>query len=115
MKRVVLVLALIFADIRTLAAQSAASLSPAAREFVSVPGPVVALTHVKVIDGTGAPPAADQTVVIDNGKITAVGSAATVRGPAGATVMALAGSTVIPGLFGLHDPTFCTTSTLRRV
>jgi imidazolonepropionase-like amidohydrolase len=67
---------------------------------------VVALTHVRVIDGTGAPPAEDQTIVISNGKITAVGPAARVTVPQGAQVMALAGKTVIPGLFGMHDHTF---------
>ena len=34
---------------------------------------MIALTHVKLIDGTGAPARDDQTVVIENGRITAVG------------------------------------------
>ncbi|MBI4420664.1 MAG: amidohydrolase family protein, partial [Gemmatimonadetes bacterium] len=85
------------------------SLSPSVREFVSVDAPVIALTHVKVIDGTGAPPADDQTVVIQSGKIQAIGSSARVQAPAGARVMDLRGHTVIPGLVGMHNHTFYTT------
>src|SRR5262245_5541464 len=81
-------------------------LSPAVKEYVSVDAPVVALTHARVIDGTGAPSAADQTIVIANGKIQSIGPAAAARVPAGARVMDLTGKTVIPGIVGLHDHTF---------
>src|SRR5580658_1389042 len=74
--------------------------------FVSVNEPVIALVHVRVIDGTGAPPAEDQTIVIDHGKIAAVGSAASVNVPASAKRMDLAGHTVIPGLVGMHEHLF---------
>jgi len=73
------------------------------REYVSVDAPVVALTHVQVIDGSGGPVARDQTVVIAKGRIQVVGSAATVQVPAGAKVLDLPGHTVIPGMVGLHD------------
>jgi hypothetical protein len=45
------------------AAQSplAGTLSPAVREFVNVDDPVIALTHVRVIDGTGAAPRVDRS------------------------------------------------------
>jgi imidazolonepropionase-like amidohydrolase len=85
-------------------------LSQGARRFVSVDTPVVALTHVRVVDGTGAAPADDQTIVISNGRIQQVGPAASVRPPAGARVMDLTGHTVIPGIVGMHDHTFYTTS-----
>ncbi|MBI4420294.1 MAG: amidohydrolase family protein [Gemmatimonadetes bacterium] len=91
----------------SLLAQSAAQLAPQVREqYVAVAEPVVALTHVRVIDGTGAAPQEDQTVLIDNGRIRAVGPAATVPVPAAARVMELRGKTVIPGLFGMHNHTF---------
>ncbi|HEX6643615.1 MAG TPA: amidohydrolase family protein [Gemmatimonadales bacterium] len=92
------------------AAQSAAQLSPAAKRFVSVEGPVVALEHVRVVDGTGAAPKEDQTVVIANGKIESVGPSANAAIPAGATRLDLAGHTVLPGFVGLHNHTFYTTS-----
>ena len=40
--------------------------------FVSVDAPVVALTNVRVIDGTGAPARANQTIVIQDGNIAEV-------------------------------------------
>jgi imidazolonepropionase-like amidohydrolase len=83
---------------------SAQVLSPEVKSFMSVDSPVVALTHVRVIDGTGGPVREDQTVVLSGGKIQAVGSAAAI--PSGAKVMDLAGRTVIPGLVGMHDHLF---------
>src|SRR5439155_13190894 len=78
-------------------------MQPGIQPFVSVDAPVIALVHVRVIDGTGAAAAEDQTIVIDHGKIAALGSAATVAVPAGARRMDLAGHTVIPGLVGMHE------------
>src|SRR5688500_6550596 len=90
-------------------AQSAASLSQQVRQpYVSVSEPVVALTNVTVIDGTGSAPKPNQTVVIQNGRIAEVGPSASVKAPAGARTMDLAGSTVIPGLVGMHDHLFYT-------
>lgn len=80
------------------------SLSPDFKSFVSVDAPVVALTHVRVVDGTGAPAREDQTIVISGGKVQAVGAASVV--PAGAKVMDLSGYTVLPGLVGMHDHLF---------
>jgi imidazolonepropionase-like amidohydrolase len=92
-----------------LSAQTYASLSTDTREYVSVNEPVVALIGVRVIDGTGAEPRDGQTVLIENGRIAAVGTAASVRVPQGARTLDLSGHTVIPGLIGLHDHTFYTT------
>ena len=52
------------------------TLSPGVQRFVKVNAPVVALTHVRVIDGTGAAAREDQTVVLSNGKIAEVSDAA---------------------------------------
>jgi imidazolonepropionase-like amidohydrolase len=81
----------------------APQLSSATKAFVTVDAPVVALTHVRLIDGTGRPPADDQTVVIRDGRIAEVGPATSTPAPSGATVLSLAGRTVIPGMVGLHD------------
>jgi predicted amidohydrolase len=94
-----------------LGAQTA---SPNVQRFISVEDPVVALTHVRVVDGTGAEPVADQTVVIANGRISAIGPTGSAKLPDGAKVMDLNGYTVIPGIVGLHDHTFYTTN-LRSV
>ena len=79
------------------------TLSPAVRQFVSVDAPVVALTHARVIDGTGAPARENQTIVISAGKIQSVSDAAP---PAGAKVLDLTGDSVMPGLVGMHDHMF---------
>jgi imidazolonepropionase-like amidohydrolase len=81
------------------------SLSPEVRAFVKVDAPVVALTHVRVIDGTGAAAREDQTVVISKGKIESVGDASA-NVPKDAQVLDLHGYTVIPGLVGMHDHMF---------
>jgi imidazolonepropionase-like amidohydrolase len=92
-------------------AQTAGELPEAVAEYVKVQAPVVALTGVQVVDGTGAPPIANATVVIRDGVIEAVG--ADVEVPAGAEVLDLPGHTVIPGIVGLHDHTFYTTAGRR--
>ncbi|MDX2191857.1 MAG: amidohydrolase family protein [Gemmatimonadales bacterium] len=93
-----------------LGAQAYEQLGPQAKAYVTVPEPVVALVGVSVVDGTGAPPKAEQTVLIERGVIRAVGPSASVAVPAGARRMELAGHTVLPGFVGMHDHTFYTTS-----
>lgn len=77
-----------------------------ADEFVHARAPLVALRHVRVIDGTGARAKADQTLVIENGHVRQVGDAADTPAPPGALVLDLPGHTVIPGLVGMHDHLF---------
>ena len=88
------------------AAQPADTLSAAVRRFVEVGEPVVALTGVQVVDGTGSPAASGRTILIRDGRIAAVGPDAEVDIPGGARVLALDGHTVVPGFVGLHDHTF---------
>ncbi len=94
------------AGILTAAATAQNRFTPGTQPFIAVGAPVVALTHVRIIDGTGAAPAENQTVVIDHGKIAAVGSAAGVAVPSGAQTLDLTGSTVIPGMVGMHEHLF---------
>ena len=89
-----------------LAAQAANSLAPGVREFVKVSAPVVALTHARVIDGTGSPVRTDQTIVIADGKIQSIGDSSSESVPSGAQVIDLTGKTVIPGLVGMHEHMF---------
>src|SRR5215831_15962994 len=104
MRRVVSQIALCGLVASSAGAQPASQLSPEVREFVKVDAPVVVLNHVRVIDGTGAAPRADQAMVIQNGKIVAMGDAASVKIPDQAKVLDYANLyTVIPGLVGMHN------------
>lgn len=73
------------------------------REFVAVDAPLVALTNARVIDGTGAPARAGQTLILRQGAIETIGATGTVAVPAGAQVIDLAGKSVLPGLVMLHE------------
>jgi imidazolonepropionase-like amidohydrolase len=88
------------------APQAARSASPEPQPFVSVEAPVLALEHVRVIDGTGAQATEDQTIIVSDGKIERVGPASSTAAPAGARLIDLSGRTVIPGLVGMHDHMF---------
>lgn len=87
-------------------AAGAQAVSPTVRPYVAVSAPVVALTHVRVIDGTGAAAVEDQTIVITNGIISAVGPSAGTAIPPGAEVKDLTGRTVLPGLVMVHEHFF---------
>jgi imidazolonepropionase-like amidohydrolase len=96
-----------------LSAQTLASLVPSVRQYVAVDASTVALTHVQVIDGTGAGPKRDQTIVVSGGKIVTLGPSGSVSIPGGARVQDLSGHTVIPGMVGLHNHTFYYTASPR--
>jgi imidazolonepropionase-like amidohydrolase len=73
------------------------------RAFIKTDAPVIVLTHVRVIDGTGAAAKEDQTLVLRNGTIAELGDASRVRAPEGATTIDLTGKSVIPGLVMVHE------------
>ena len=83
-----------------------AGAQPDRNSFVRVGNKTFALTHVRVIDGTGAAAADDQTIVVADGKIASVGPAASTTIPAGAQTVDMTGYTVLPGLVGMHDHMF---------
>jgi imidazolonepropionase-like amidohydrolase len=84
----------------------AQNLSPEVRAFVKVEAPLVALTHVRVIDGTGATAREDQTIVLSKGKIESISEGSAAKVPQDAQVLDLHGYSVIPGLVGMHDHMF---------
>jgi imidazolonepropionase-like amidohydrolase len=96
-------IAAILALVAAPAAAQQRSLPPAVRQYVSVDAPVLALTHARVVDGTGAPARDDQTIIVRGERIAAVGASGAVAIPQGAHEIDLTGKTVIPGIIGLHD------------
>src|SRR5216684_7463598 len=66
-----------------------------------VPRPLV-FTHATVIDGTGAAPRRDQTVVITGDRIAALGRGGRLKPPVDAQTIDAAGRFLIPGLWDMH-------------
>ncbi|HJO05644.1 MAG TPA: amidohydrolase family protein [Acidobacteriota bacterium] len=92
------------------AASMPQELSEEVLEYGAVQARGVALTHVRVVDGTGAPAMEDQTILIRDGLIARIDDADSVDLGAAIEVVELDGHTVIPGLVGLHDHSYYTTS-----
>lgn len=78
----------------------------AASPFVAYEPSLLAFAHADVVDGTGAPIRRDQTLVIEHGKIRALGASGRVDIPRGATVIDARGKTLLPGLVMLHEHMF---------
>src|SRR5215472_6718643 len=80
------------------------------KDFIRVPAGMIALEHVRVIDGAGAPAKNDQTILISGDKITAIGASRSAQIPAGANRLDFTGYTALPGLVGMHDHLFYSAS-----
>ena len=93
-----------------VSAQSAAELGERARAFVRYGEPVIAITGVQVVDGTGSPARPGQTVVLRDRRIESVSPDGEAVIPDGARHLDGRGHTLIPGLVGVHNHTFYTTA-----
>ncbi len=76
------------------------------QQFIRYDAPLITLTNVRVIDGTGAPARENQTIVIRDGKIEWVGPADDAKVTGTVKVVDLNGYTVLPGLVGMHNHMF---------
>ena len=99
MRRILIALAAAFAAVPAAA-------QPAAAPYVAYPAADLAFTHVEVVDGTGARPARDMTVLVRGGRIAELGPARRVKVPAGTTVIDGAGKTLLPGFVMVHEHYF---------
>jgi len=66
------------------------------------PADILAITHVTIVDMTGAPPRADQTIILKKERIAAIGTSHAVAIPSGAQVLDAHGKFLIPGLVDMH-------------
>ncbi|HWS68438.1 MAG TPA: amidohydrolase family protein [Steroidobacteraceae bacterium] len=96
--------------VTALSVAKATTLGSEVAPYVLVSAPNVALRHVNVIDGTGAMSRSDQTVVIFDGRVTAIGPSTTTPVPEGAEIHDCPGYSVLPGLVGMHDHLFYSAS-----
>lgn len=76
---------------------------PPASAVITYRDPVIAIQHVRLIDGTLAAPRENQTVVISHGRIAAVGADAQTSVPSKAKTIDGRGFTLTPGFVGTHD------------
>lgn len=72
--------------------------------YIEYSQPVIAIAHVRVIDGTGAPAVPDQTVLISNGTIRSIEKSNAT--PPNAFVIDGTGKTLMPGYVGTHNHLF---------
>jgi len=78
---------------------------PDVQPFVHLAAGRTAITHLRIIDGTGAPPIEDATLLIDGAKIGAVLPAGSAI-PSSYRVTDGSGETALPGIVGMHDHMF---------
>ena len=71
---------------------------PSAPAFAKKHPPVLAIRGGTLIDGNGGPPLADATVVVQEGRISAVGASKDVSIPRGAKIVDARGKYLVPGL-----------------
>ncbi|HEV2103450.1 MAG TPA: amidohydrolase family protein [Candidatus Acidoferrum sp.] len=64
--------------------------------------PVLALTHVNLIDATGSPVLPDMTVIVEGRQISQIGKSDVTPLPKGARVVEGRGKYLIPGLWDMH-------------
>ena len=105
MRRLLFLAALVAASARAAAQPGGRGANPLTR-YLRTDTAIIAIRNVRVIDGTGAPPNVNQTVVIRDGTIAAVGDVAGTAIPPEALVIDGAGRSLIPGLVMVHEHFF---------
>jgi len=76
------------------------------KQYISVNTDTLALTHVKIIDGTGGPSKSDQTIFIINGRINKIGNTESISIPSSVKTIDCSGKTIIPGMIMMHEHLF---------
>ena len=66
------------------------------------PSPAVLYEGARLLDGRGRPPIEKSALIVENGRLTAVGPQGAVNAPAGATRVDLSGKTVMPAMVNVH-------------
>ncbi len=90
--------------VASAAADGMAALAELSGPMLAAPrdsGPL-AFVGATLIDATGASPVRDAVVVVDKGRIAAAGPRKSVKIPAGARRVDVAGKTILPGLWDMH-------------
>jgi imidazolonepropionase-like amidohydrolase len=86
--------------------QHAAGLNEPDKAFIVYAQPTLAFVHAIIVDGTGTKAKRDQTLVVENGRIVAIGDSQRVKIPAEATTIEAQGKTLLPGFVMMHEHMF---------
>jgi imidazolonepropionase-like amidohydrolase len=86
-----------------LHAISQTSFSPVVKKFIDYDTASIAFTHCKLADVKHLKVLEDQTVIVSNGVITAVGDSKKLSVPPGSTIIDLTGKSLLPGFVLLHE------------
>ncbi|HLX93871.1 MAG TPA: amidohydrolase family protein [Puia sp.] len=89
-----------------LQARPQTSFSSAVRKFIDYDSAFITFTHCRLADVRHLQVLEDQTVIIRNGIITAVGDSKKLSAPSGSTVIDLTGKSLLPGFVLLHEHMF---------
>ncbi len=92
----------------------AAQMPALAKALVKMPAGAVAFTNVRVFDAEARTFLADQTVVVEKGRITAAGPSAGVKVPAGAQMIRRQGQDAAARICGTATCTWGTTTRVSR-
>jgi enamidase len=82
------------------------SYAPSVRTFIAYDAPVLVFTHCYLADVRALKVRPDETVIVRNGVITAVGETRTITPPPGATIIDCTGKSLLPGFVLMHEHMF---------
>ena len=85
---------------------NAQQFSPSVQQFITVNADTLALTHARIIDGTGGPSRSDQTILVIKGRIARVGNSADINVSQITKIIDCTGKTIIPGMVMMHEHLF---------
>jgi imidazolonepropionase-like amidohydrolase len=86
-----------------LQALSQTSFSPVVKRFIDYDSAFITITHCKLADVKNGKFIEDQTVIVRNGIITAIGDSKKLSSLAGSVVIDLTGKSLLPGFVLLHE------------
>jgi imidazolonepropionase-like amidohydrolase len=87
-------------------AQRADTFDKRVKQYVVHDAPRIRIDNVRIIDGTGAPARAGQSILIQDGRIERIAASEALAGDAADTVIDGKGRTVLPGLVMMHEHLF---------
>jgi imidazolonepropionase-like amidohydrolase len=86
-----------------LQALTQTSFAPTVKKFIDYDSAIITFTHCRLADVKHLKVLEDQTVIIRNGIITAVGDSKKLPAPAGSTIIDLTGKSLLPGFVLMHE------------